>query len=399
MQLGLARACGAPQKYAARLVFVVNVDWFFLSHRLPIALRAQALGAQVTVMAGDTGQGHLIQGHGFDFVPLPIVRRGRTIRSEARTLWALLRAYKEIRPDLVHHVTLQPILYGSIAARVVCRRAAVVNAVAGLGYALSLSTKKRGFERAVRHVLPHVLSRRGSIALFQNCSDRDYFVAGGGLRPEQTALIRGSGVDLDEFAPSPLPSGPPMVLFASRMLWSKGVGEFVEAATNIRRYCGEIRFVMAGESDENPESVTPAQLLEWQELGVVEWLGRVNDMASLIRQSSLVVLPTYYPEGVPKVLLEAAASARAIVATDTPGCREIVLHGHNGLLIPLQDPAALEKSIVLLLESRENLLRYGLRGRDLAASEFGVERVVSETHDIYRRLLPSFPDAQSGGKR
>lgn len=390
------RALDAPGRSQAVVALVVNVDWFFLSHRLPIALEAQRLGARVVVIAGETGQGHLIREHGLPYLPLPLVREGRTLRSEARTLRALLAFYRKLRPDLVHHVTLQPVLYGSIAALLASRRSGVVNALAGLGYAFSSEANQVGFERAVKHVLPRVLSRTRSIAILQNESDRDTFVKRGLLRPDKAVLIRGSGVDLDTFAPAPLPPGPPTVLFASRMLWSKGVGDFVEAAAQVKQRSKATRFVLAGESDENPESVSSAHLREWQQDGVVEWLGRVNDMPRLMRESSLVVLPTYYPEGVPKVLLEAAASGRAIVASDTPGCREIVRDGHNGVLVPPRNPDALARAISALLESPSTLAQYGLNGRELAVREFGIDRVVSDTMEVYRRLLPEFPYVRRG---
>jgi glycosyltransferase involved in cell wall biosynthesis len=366
-----------PWDLMARVLFVVNADWFFLSHRLPLAIAARNAGAEVTVVAGDTGKSQAIRDHGLGFIDLPISRSGTNPLSNARTLGFLLRLYRRLRPDLVHHVTVKPIIYGSIAARVV-GQIAVVNAISGLAYTF---TSDRLHARMLRPLV--TLLYRFALR------DRDSRV----VRPEQAVLIRGSGVDCSTFAPTPEPDGAPIVMFPARLLREKGIAEFVEAADQLLRSGHQARFVLVGDFDPiNPGSIDPAQLEAWTRQGLVESWGHRSDMASVLAGATIVVLPAYR-EGLPKVLLEAAASARAIVATDVPGCREIVRSGINGLLVPARDSRALADAIATLLQSRELRQEFGRAGRAIAVKEFAEEIVVDKTLALYRVLLRNrWPD-------
>lgn len=369
---------------ALRILYVVNVDWFFLSHRLPLARAARARGADVYVAAADTGHAKRIRDEGFTFIPLPMSRKGTHPWEQARSVLFLLRLYRRLQPSLIHHVTIKPVLYGSVAARL-AGTSAVVNAISGLGYVFS-SDRGGGPLRALAEGVYRVALRRGR-TIFQNPEDRAQFVAAGMVRGEDTVLIRGSGADCARFAPRPIPPGPPVVALPSRMLWEKGVGTFVEAARLLRARGRSARFVLVGPTDENPTAVPEAQLRAWQEEGVVEWWGSRDDMPGVMAAASVVALPTYYKEGVPKVLLEAAASGRPIVTTDIPGCREVVHDGVNGFLIPPKDVAALADAIDRLLASPELRARLGAVGRERALAEFSEEIVVEQTMRLYDEVL------------
>jgi glycosyltransferase involved in cell wall biosynthesis len=297
-----------------------------------------------------------------------------------------VRLYRNLRPDLVHHVTIKPVLYGSLASRAVCD-IKVVNAVSGLGYTFT-SDKRAKATRGVATVLYRATTLNPySRTIFQNPDDLKTFVEKRLVKPKQAVLIRGSGVDCDRFQERCEPQGDPVIMLPSRMLWDKGVGEFVEAARIIRNSDLKARFVLVGGFDPgNPTGVPIEQLNAWVQSGVVEWWGHQDAMPEILSNANLVVLPSYR-EGLPKVLLEAAASARAIVATDVPGCREIVRHDVNGLLVPPHSSEALAQAIRVLLKAPELRTRFGRAGRGIAVREFSEQMVVRQTLDLYRELL------------
>jgi glycosyltransferase involved in cell wall biosynthesis len=379
-----------------KILYVVNVDWFFLSHRLPLALAARAAGAEVAVAAADTGSTAAIAEHGLDFIPLPLSRGGTHPLSELRSVLSLVTIYRRFRPDLVHQVTIKPVIYGSMAARLVAG-VAVVNAISGLGYAFSANAGARVLRPLVARLYRVALDHRGSRTIFQNETDLSRFVEHGLIAPARASLIRGSGVDCDEFQPGPPPPDPPIVLLASRLLWDKGVGDFVEAARILRAAGHVARFVLAGAADdENPSAVPARQVEAWVREGVVEWWGNRTDMPEVLRSASMVVLPSRYPEGVPKALIEAAATALPLVATDTPGCRDIVRDGENGYLVPPGDLSALVQAITRLLADPAKRRSLGARGREIVRNDFSLELVVDQTLALYASLLdPAAPPPRS----
>jgi len=366
---------------------VVNRDAFFLSHRLALARGARDAGMEVIVAAGDTGRGRAIEAEGFEFIPLPVARGKLNPFLEARTFAYLLQLYRRRRPALIHHSTVQPVIYGSIAARLL-GGAAVVNTISGLGYVF---TSDHRTAKALRPVLRRLwrtaLSHPHSRTIFQNSDDRDDFIRMGLVRADAAALIRGSGVDCTAFRSTPEPPGPPIVVLPGRMLWDKGVREFVAAARTLRAAGREARFVLVGSPDVgNREAIPVEQLDAWAREGVVEWWGQRHDMPEILAQASIVVLPTY-GEGLPKVLLEAGAAGRPVVATDVRGCREVVRPGVNGVLVPPRDGPALALAIDELLSSSELRARLGQGGRHMAEMEFAEPLVVQQTLAIYRQLL------------
>lgn len=373
-----------------RLLYLVNIPRFFVTHRLPLARAAREAGydVQVATSVYDEANVERIRAAGFPFHPLPLHQHGTHPLHELTALRSIIRLYRDLKPDIVHQVSIKSVLYGSLAARVTAVPA-VVNAVSGLGYVfvasgIKAATIRRGALLAYRLLLRHPNMR----TIFQNPDDRDLFVDRGLIDSKRTVVIKGSGVDVDDFQPQPEPGGTPIVLFAGRLLWQKGAGEFVEAARRLKAAGVDARFVIAGFGEaSNPAAVSPATLDDWQRSGVIEWWGHRTDMPAVFAQSHVVCLPSSYGEGVPKVLIEAAACGRAIVTTDAPGCREIARHGENGLLVPVKDTDALCAALVDLIDNRQRRQSMGQRGRQIAVAEFSLEHVNQATLEIYRTLL------------
>lgn len=372
---------------AHKLLFLVTEDWYFCSHRLPPARAAKAAGYEVVVATRVNRHGGAIIAEGFRLVPIGLRRRSRNPLRELAAIAEIVGIYLRERPDVVHHVALKPVLYGSIAARI-ARVPSVVNALAGLGFVFSSKTLMARLLRAfVVRVFRVLLNSGRGVLIVQNPDDMAMHVTGGMVAPERVRLIRSSGVDIERFAPTPEPVGTPVVMLPSRMLWGKGVGEFVESAQLLRARGVVARFVLVGDSDlENPAAIPVAQLESWRDSGVVEWWGRREDMPQVLAQASIVCLPSAYGEGVPKVLLEAAACGRALVATDAPGCREIVRHGENGLLVPLRDAMGLAQAIEKLLGDPGMRAAMGKRGRRLVEAEFSEGKVAEQTLAVYREM-------------
>jgi len=382
-----------------RLLFVCGQARFFSTHRLPLARAAARAGYDVHIAVPADGPGYAeLADAGFPLHPLTLERQGTHPLREARAIARLVELYGDLAPAIVHHVGLKLVLYGSLAARI-RRVPAVVNAVAGMGYVFTESGRRAGVARRLARRVARRVARRAMTAAFgsprqrlilQNRTDRDDFVAAGIAPAGAIVLTVGSGVDLQEFRPRPLPGGTPVVVLAARMLWHKGVGEFVEAARALRSRGVDARFVLVGDTDVNPASVPQAQLAAWQQEGVVEWWGLRDDMAGVLGEASIVCLPSYR-EGCPKVLLEAAACGRPIVTTDVPGCRDVVADGVEGRLVPARDGAALADAIAELLADPARRASMGAAARVRAEREFGVEHVARITLETYDALIGARP--------
>ena len=292
-------------------------------------------------------------------------------------------------PDLVHHVTSKPVLYGTIAARL-ANVPAVVNAIPGLGYAFGSGRGARKLLRRVVAIAYRLALRHRHIrVIFQNREQLTQFVEEKLVKDVDAVLIPGSGVDMNLFAPAPRSDHAiPQVVLASRMLYAKGVREFVDAARLLKSRGVSARFMLVGEPDpDNPESIPLGILQEWDREGVVTYAGRRDDMPAVLAQTDLFVLPTYYGEGVPKALIEAAASGIAIVTTDWPGCRDVVVNEVNGLLVPVRDVDRLADAMERLLEQPGLRREMGAKGRERAVANFSLPAVSEQTMQIYEDLL------------
>jgi glycosyltransferase involved in cell wall biosynthesis len=377
----------------ARVAIVVSVDWFFVSHRLPIARALRAAGAEIVIAAHETECRPILEGEGFRFVGLPLARGSKDPRTEVGAIRAIASLYREFRPDIVHQVSIKPILYGSMVARALGIRR-VINAVSGLGYAFierpDDGLRDRLLRPALRRAYGAAFSGKGTRVIFQNDDDAGAFTRAGLVPSENVRMIRGSGVDISKFTPSALPEDAPIVLLPARALRDKGVVEFVEAARALHsRGMRDVRFVLAGRLDEaNPAGIPEQEVRSWVNEGLLEWWGSLphTEMPAALARAHLVALPSYR-EGLPLVLAEAGASARACIATDVPGCRDVVREGDNGWLVPVRDSASLANAIERALGDRAELARRGRRGREIAEREFALESVLAKTLSIYDELL------------
>ena len=371
-----------------KLLFLVTEDWYFCSHRLPIARAARDAGFEVVVVTRVDTHGDTITQEGFRLIPLRMRRRSKNPIRELAAVLEIINIYRRERPDLVHHVALKPVLYGALAARIT-GMPAVVNALAGLGYVFSSGQlRARIIKRFVRAAFRALLNRQNSVVLLQNPDDRRMLIESKTILPERTALIRGSGVDIQRFSPSPeLDDGSVMVTLVARMLRDKGILEFVEASKLLRQRGRQFRAVLVGTPDPaNPTSISASQLEAWQAEGLIEWWGQQDDIPGVWAESHIAVLPSYR-EGLPKTLLEAASCGRAIIASNVPGCREIVQHEKNGLLVPVKDPKALADAICRLIENPELRRQMGHEGRKLVEKEFAETIVVKQTLGLYQSML------------
>ncbi|HWV47786.1 MAG TPA: glycosyltransferase family 4 protein [Nitrospira sp.] len=370
-----------------RLLYLITEDWYFWSHRVDLARAAREAGYDVIVATRVTDHGARIRGEGFQLEPLELVRRNRNPLREAIAVAELVRLYRRVRPDIVHHVAMKPILYGSLVAWFT-RVPAVINAFAGLGYTF-MDDRNRLLRWCVKTALRTVLSLGHSVVLVQNHDDQDRLVGEGVVPVSRTRIIAGSGIDIAVYSLQLQPSGVPIVVLPARMLWDKGVGEFVEAARRLKRKGAHARFVLVGRRDEhNPAAIPEIRLKEWVKEGVVEWWGHREDMPAVYAAAMLVVLPSYR-EGLPKVLLEAAACGKAMVATDVPGCREIVRDRFNGLLVSPRDSMALANAMEGLLSDQESREIMGQRSRTLALSEWSGSRISEQVLTLYHDVLKS----------
>ena len=370
-----------------KLLFVVTEDWYFWSHRLDLARAAVQAGFDVSIATRVTDHGERIRGEGFRLFPISLFRRSRNPFVELAAVLELVRLYRRERPAIVHHVAMKPILYGSLAAWI-SGVPVVVNAFAGLGYAFT-DEKRRGsmVHMYLRRSLKILLRLSQSVVIFQNKDDRDLLLEEGVVEIQQTRIISGSGVDTKNFDVRPSAEDCPIVMLASRMLWDKGINEFVEAARRLKQNGVSARYVLVGRCDEhNPAAIEPIQLRRWVEEGVVEWWEHRDEMSPTLASATIVVLPSYR-EGLPKVLLEAAACGKPLIATDVPGCRDIVAHGVNGLLVPARDPAALADAIDSLLRDSSLRAAMGVAGREVVIRAFSVEKIAGQVVDLYRALL------------
>jgi glycosyltransferase involved in cell wall biosynthesis len=372
------------------LLYTINVDWYFQSHWLQRAEAAQQAGYRVIVLTHFSRPDlkRLFEAQGLECINLDVSRSGLNPIKELRTVVALYRAVRRIRPHLIQTITIKPNLYGGLIAKLL--RIPMVSSISGLGIIFSSdSMTHQAIRFWVEKVYRFIYARPGCKVLFQNVDDCRRFVTDHVVQQEQTVVIPGSGVDLAQYAFAPEPNNrPPIVLFAARLLRDKGLHTLIKAAKQLSARGCHFTLQVAGILDPSvPTAIPEQQLIEWDNAGLIDWLGQRNDMPGLLARTNIVCLPTFYGEGIPRILIEAAACGRACVATDIPGCREIVRQGENGLLVPAHDPDALASALQTLIEAPALRRRMGEHGRNMAEQRFSLERVVDQTLAVYRKLL------------
>jgi glycosyltransferase involved in cell wall biosynthesis len=369
-----------------KLFIIVNVDWFFLSHRKDIALAAQRAGWDVTIVTADTGKLKDIEAIGLKVINLPMSRSGMNIKEELGTLNFLRKLYKREKPDVVHHVGMKTILWGTLAAKFANVRG-VVNAVSGLGGFFAEDNKS-----LLAKIMPKVLcfSHHGQnlLVIFQNHEDEAMYVKKGIIKREQSRFIKGSGVNLNEFCYTPEPvSGKVNVILTARMIEEKGIFLLTQAAERLRKdYEDKAEFWLVGGIDDHPGAITKEQLDAVCDGKYIKWLGYRTDVKELLQSSHIVAFPSYYMEGLPKSLIEATAIGRPIITTNSIGCKDTVDDGVNGFLIPTKDVDALIGKLRILIDDANLRQKMGKAATEKAEKEFSLDVVIEKHLKIYNEL-------------
>lgn len=372
-----------------KIILVVNNPGFLVSHRFDICTEAINQGYQVHIASPFKESAvSKIEAAGMHYHEIKFSRKGKNPFSEFKTIVSLISLFRKNNPDLVHLITIKPYLYGGIAARIANVKS-VVSAVAGLGILFSSNLLKyRLLRLALYPLFRFAFGHKNQKVIFQNIDDRNALVDWGVVAKNKVRMIRGSGVDLITCPMNDEPSGVPIVSFAARLLKDKGVEVFVEASRLLKQRGVKTLFWLIGEPDlGNANSVTQAQLKVWESEGLVELFGFRKDIPDLFAQSNIVTHPSFYGEGLPKVLIEAAACGRAVITTDHPGCRDAVERDLTALLVPVRDPVALADAIQALIENPDKRKAMGQAGRKLAIDEFDVNKVVEQHLKIYTELM------------
>ncbi len=363
-----------------KLIYLVADDRYFCTHRLPLAVAAQQQDFNVHVICPKGDSSEKIVHAGLTFRPLPFNRKSLNPFDGIKTVWRIYKLYKQLKPDCVHHVAIKPVLFGTIAAHL-AGVPSIVNAVAGLGHVFA----SRSWLMLPLRIMMRVLLRSPRVKIIvQNPEDQAELES---LAQKPVHLIYGAGVDTEQFSPSAveLPDNPIVITHASRLLWSKGVGELVLAARTLREQGHSISVQIVGEPDmQNPDAIPADTLQAWHDEGVINWLGYQSDMATIYQQSHIAVLASYYREGIPKTLIEAASVGLPLVTTDMPGCRIIVEDNVNGLLVATRDVAALTEALTNLICDPEKRKVYGEAGRARVLKQFAASIIYDQTIALYR---------------
>ncbi len=367
-----------------KILFVVNVDWFFISHRLPLAIEAKNKGYEVHIACAITYKKEYLEQLGFIIHPLILSRSGVSIQAEIKAFFSIYKVLKEIKPTIIHFVTIKPVIYGGIASRF-CAIEKRIFSISGLGFIFIKQGFKASLIRAIVKILYNLaLGGKNSHVIVQNLSDNNVVES---IVNVPISLIRGSGVNLEEYTYKEENLNSLKVVMASRLLKDKGVNEYIEAAKLLKEKGLEVAFELYGDIDSgNPTTLTREDIDQIQKDGFVKINGFSQDIANIFSNANLVVLPSYR-EGLPKVLIEAAACGRAVVTTDVPGCKDAIEPNTTGLLCKVKDANSLAKLIEKLINDQKLRLQMGKQGRDLAQKEFDIKMVVSKHFEIYEDML------------
>ncbi|MEW5868255.1 MAG: glycosyltransferase family 4 protein [Chloroflexota bacterium] len=370
-----------------KVILVANTGWYLYNFRLSLAKRLSQEGFEVVMVFPRDEYAEEIEAHGFRTVQWELERQTTAPWQELTSILALRRIYHQEKPGLVHHFTIKPVAYGSLASRL-ARIPATINSITGRGFVFLGSSPRAAYLRPLVKFLISLSYHNLNVATtFENQADLDYFVQAGMVPMRNVYLVNGVGVDTQVFDYQPeIHSEPPIIVFPGRLLWAKGVGTLVEAA-KILKERHAVRIVLVGKPDPgNPESIEESIIQKWVAEGLVEWWGWQSDMRSVYQQCQIVVLPSM-GEGLSKALLEAASCGRPIVATDVPGCKEVVIPGVTGYLVPTGEPHLLAERLGKLILDPELRAQMGNSGRRLIEENFSDETVNWQLLEIYRALL------------
>lgn len=366
-----------------KAIFFANTDWYLFNFRLDYAKFLRTKGWEVVFVAPSSDHENAITDEGFRFIPFPLSRKGINPIEESRTIRRFEAILKREEPDLVQNYTVKCVIYGSLAAK---RRGIrrIVNSITGLGY---IFLGRDPMAILLRELVLRMYRKAlvGTEVLFENPDDQEIFLSRDLITKNQATVILGTGVDTEKFRYLPMPDSTPVTILPARILWDKGVQEFVDAAKKLKEKNLRARFALVGKVDDgNPSSVSYDQMTQWQKEGFVELWGWQEDIVTVFTISNIVCLPSYR-EGLPKILLEAASCGRPIVTTDVAGCREIVEDGVNGLLVPARDSEALANALEKLVLNPDLCVEMGKAGRKLVKEKFASEIVNELTYEVYLR--------------
>lgn len=369
-----------------KLLLVINEDRFFLSHRTRIAETARANGWDVTLVTKDTGKRKVIEDMGFKYLELPVNPTGLNPLEEFKTLWFLYKLYRKNPDAVIHQVGLKNMLWGGIASRIT-KTKGVVYAVSGLG-TLFGENNPGLMSRMIIRLLRFAMNKRDVTVIFQNHDDEQLFVESHIVKQQKVVFIKGSGVDLDEFCFTEQPKQRPLkIMFAARMLREKGVVDLVAAAEQLReRYEDKVEFLLCGDLSQNPSAMSKEEMLSMVDGKYIKWLGHREDISELLKSSDIMCLPSYYREGVPRSLIEASAIGRPIVTTDSVGCRDTVVDGVNGFLVPVHRPDKIAEALKQLIDDPKLRERMGRASRKIAERDYDVDQVAKTHLEIYESL-------------
>ena len=365
------------------LVYVITEDWFFKSHFFDRAIAAVSAGYKVTVITRCRDSARELKKYDLLTENFEFSRRGSNPITELATILKLRSTLKRIKPDIVHNIALKPVVLGSLAAQLAGIRN-IVNAPVGMGYVFtSQESKARVLRPIVKVLIRYVLRNKNRRVIIENHDDFENLVSGGFARRDLIALIKGAGVDVQKFSQRPEPAEPVKVIMVSRLLRDKGVYEFICAAKIVRSKNSSVQFLLVGDIDDgNPTSMNSEAIASLANSIDVTWLRARTDIAELLAESHIACLPSYR-EGLPKSLIEAASVGRPIVTTDVPGCREVVTHMVNGLLVQPRDAQALALAIEKLVEDTNLRKSMGEENRHKAEAEYANEIIIGQTHRVY----------------
>lgn len=365
-----------------KILFFANTSWNLYNFRLPLMKALRNMGHTLVAVAPKDRFTDRIQAQGFRWRHTPLQQHGLNPLVDLWTLLQIWRVYRAEKPDIVSHFTVKCVLYGSLAARLTGVKH-IVNTITGLGL---LFTHPHLHYRILRGLVMLAYKRvlRNTTVIFQNVEDRELFISKGIVKAEQTHLVRGSGVEIPETAPPPTGNGVTRVILPGRLVWTKGVRVFAEAARLLNARQVPVEMVLVGQIPHNdPTAIAKAQVDQWEQEGVLEWWGWRDDMHSVYEQADIVCMPSLYGEGVPRTLIEAAAHGRPVIAADNRGCRDIVRDGVNGCLVPQDDPEALAQAIQRLAEDRALRLQMGAAGREIVRSGFSADTIIGQSIALY----------------
>lgn len=369
------------------IMYVVNAAEFFLSHRLPLALAAKETGYEVHVVTAAGPDVQRIKSYGFIHHVVPFARSGQNPFAELKTLMQMVSLFRHIKPDLVHLITIKPVLYGGIAARFSGVKS-VVAAVSGLGTVFLANSKLAKLRTwLVIRFYTIAFNHKRLTVIFQNPDDRDALLSQCCLKLNQTRMIRGSGVALADYPYKPEPEGRLIVVMAARLLRDKGVIEYIDAAKILHQRGLDVEMRLIGSVDlGNPSTVSQFELEQWQDEGNIVLMGYRKDIAAQYAAANIICLPSYR-EGLPKSLVEAAACGRAVITSDVPGCRDAITPDVTGLLVPVKNSSALADAIQKLANEPDLRHAMGQAGRKLAEEVFAIEKIVAQHMEIYQTLI------------